>query len=383
MQAYDYFFHLFSQLHPAYLLDKVTVESLYSSLPDNLSTIEKLTKFTAGLHDGHTNIEIPFSDTTKCINAVCKWRDGILYVTEANCENLKAHDRILEIEGQSIHDYLHFLSLQIPHENEFLLHSRSSRYPYKNYNLFSTSNLWKFINKEVHQINFTILRNNERLEIEESITQYDKTLQFIDDIKSNMFYFTPENIGVLVLYTCSDDDRTKKLLHDFFTMAKTNQTKKIILDLSQNMGGNSNVITEFLKYIDVDKYKGYHVLERKENDLVCLQDRTKYICNNRYLQNSYKGELFCNIGNDTFSSARTFATILKDNGMATISGEPSGGMPSSYGAPHKFYINDGQIRCRISTRLFLRPDSKLDHEQTLTPDIPVVDSNIETLIGFI
>ena len=381
MCSFDHFFNLFSQLHPAYLLEKSQIDSIFlPSLSDDLSDIEKITKFTTQLNDGHTNIEIPFSSTTKCINAIGKWKNEILLVTEAHGKELKVHDEILEIEGKSVAEYLQFLSSQIPHENKYLLNSRSCKYPYENYNFFSAANLWRFVNKKTDCINFTILRNGVRLNIEEPITHYDKTLQFVDDIKSNTFYFTPENIGVLLLYSCSYDDYTRNLLHDFFTLAKANNTSQIILDLSQNMGGNSNLIIEFLKYINIDKYKGYHVLERKDDEFICLQNREKYIYNNCDSANSYKGEIFCNIGNDTFSSARMFATILKDNNIAIITGEPCGGKPSSYGAPHKFNIIDQQVRCRISTRLFLRPNSKRDSEKTLIPDISVTDSEIHKLI---
>ncbi len=383
MCSYDYFLYLFLKMHPAYLIEKSQIESILLSSPsDDLTDIEKITKFTSQLNDGHTNIEIPFSSKTKCINAIGKWKNETLCITDVHGQNLKRQDEILEIEGKSASEYLHFLSSQIPHENKFLLNSRSCRYPYENYNLFSAINLWRFVNKKTDSINFTIIRNGEQMQLEEPITQYDKTLQFIDNIKVNTFYFTPQNIGVLLLYTCSYDNYTKKLLNDFFSMVKAKRTKKIILDLSQNMGGNSNIIIEFLKYICIDKYKGYHVLERKDDNIICLQNRNKYIYNNCYSTNNFKGEIFCNIGNDTFSSSRMFATILKDNNIAVLTGEPCGGMPSSYGAPYKFNF-DNHLRCRISTRLFLRPNSNFDSDKTLIPDIPVSDSEIISLLKII
>ena len=349
---------------------------------NNSSDIQKITQFTTLLNDGHTNLEIPFKASSKCINAICKWNEQTLQVIKGTHNNLNPDDQILTINGKSIIDYYNFLSSIIPHENTFLVNSRSCRYPYENYNLLSYNTLNQFAHTNTSSVKFTILRDNKPTEIIEPFSQYDGTLKFVDSFKTNTFYFTSKNVGVLILYSCPYDNNLKKLLFDFFSMVKANHTHKIILDLSQNMGGNSNIIIEFLKYINVDKYKGYHVLERKGNELICLQNRNTPIYNNRFLQYCYTGEIFCNIGNDTFSTSRMFATILKDNNIATLSGEPSGGMPSSYGAPNKFQL-DKNSRCRISTRLFLRPNKILDYEQTLVPDISIKGADINSLLHYI
>jgi len=78
--------------------------------------------------------------------------------------------------------------------------------------------------------------------------------------------------------------------------------------------------------------------------------------------------LICRVSNTTFSSARTFAVTLKDNGIATIVGQPTGGKPCSYGMPRRDVTPNCNIRFRVSRALFLRPDEKLDEEVALFPD---------------
>lgn len=81
------------------------------------------------------------------------------------------------------------------------------------------------------------------------------------------------------------------------------------------------------------------------------------------------------MSNTTFSSARTFAVTLKDNEIATIIGEPTGGKPCSYGMPKKAETPNFKIRFRVSGALFLRPNAELDAEETLVPDKKEAESN--------
>ena len=241
-------------------------------------------------------------------------------------------------------------------------------------------NLTSFLHKKVNALTLTVIRNGKEQLIYEPITYYNGKLKFVSEEMQNNFYFVSDQLGVLQLYSCTCDRENTDLLRDFFMAVKKRNIRKIVLDLSRNMGGNSDIITEFLRYLNIEKYNGYHVLARDGEKLTCLQNRKHYIYNHQYTWSGFKGELFCNIGNDTFSSGRMFATLLKDNQIATLCGEPSGGRPSSYGAPQRFVLKGSNIRYRVSTRFFLRPDSTKDAESFLTPELVVPDSDMTALI---
>ncbi len=149
-----------------------------------------------------------------------------------------------------------------------------------------------------------------------------------------------------------------------------------------SIGGNSNIINEFLQYLKIDKFRHYQIYERDGMGLKCIQSRTDYQRNNRNGWSDYNGEIICQIGSDTFSSARMFATILQDNRIALLSGTPSGGKPSSCGQPGRYCIINEKseaVHYRISTRLFLRPNGELDEQEALLPDIPVELQNAPNL----
>jgi len=80
-------------------------------------------------------------------------------------------------------------------------------------------------------------------------------------------------------------------------------------------------------------------------------------------------KILCRISHTTFSSARTFAVTLKDNGIASVIGQPSGGKPTSYGLPRRDKTPHYQIPFRVSRCEFLRPDKERDEETALMPEL--------------
>ena len=98
-----------------------------------------------------------------------------------------------------------------------------------------------------------------------------------------------------------------------------------------------------------------------------LTDRNNIIINYKN-EKCFPKNIFCKVSYDTFSSARTFAVTLKDNGIAKIIGVPTGGKPNSYGMPQKYKMPNSNINFRVSRCLFLRPDISHDDDISLFPD---------------
>lgn len=49
----------------------------------------------------------------------------------------------------------------------------------------------------------------------------------------------------------------KEGLYNFFQEVSKNNIQNIAIDLRENTGGNSLVINQFIRYLDVDTYFGY------------------------------------------------------------------------------------------------------------------------------
>ncbi|MHC5026358.1 MAG: S41 family peptidase [Planctomycetota bacterium] len=73
----------------------------------------------------------------------------------------------------------------------------------------------------------------------------------------------------------------------------------------------------------------------------------------------------------TFSSGSWFATVLHDNDLATLVGEPTGGAPGHYGDVLSFTLPESGLSYTLSFKCFVRPDPSRNPATSLTPDVRV------------
>lgn len=86
---------------------------------------------------------------------------------------------------------------------------------------------------------------------------------------------------------------------------------------------------------------------------------------------TFKGRVYFLIGDGTYSSAIIFATLIKDNKLFTIVGQPTRGRPSHFGEMLVVKLPNSGVLCTISCKKFLRPDVKRDSEESLYPDVEI------------
>ena len=159
----------------------------------------------------------------------------------------------------------------------------------------------------------------------------------------------------------------KQTLRELAYICDTQNINAFVLDLSENMGGDSSVIDEFIKYTRIKEYHRYEMADFSAGEARVVTNRVDVVENQQ--QNFLLPEkIYCKVSYNTFSSARTFAVTLKDNGIATICGTPTGGKPNSYGMPKKMVMPKTKICFRVSRACFLRPDADRDEEITLMPE---------------
>ncbi len=346
------------------------VQNVEHTIIDYNSLIDALTKVTMFFQDGHTNIELPYATDDLCLNIPCKWQKECLILMD-NYRNIPAGAEIISVEGRPVSELLSFAETRISHENKYLVKSRTTEYPYKNYHLFSAMNLeLLFGKKESYKIRFAV--NGEILERQCLLVNYDGFLDFSQ--KPFIDYEIKNTTLVLHLRDCIYNEEYKQTLQKIAELCNEKKLIALELDLSENMGGNSQVIDEFIHYTHVETYRRYEMIEFSSGSPVCVASRDAVVSNQKK-DLLFPKKIYCRVSNTTFSSARTFAVTLKDNGIATIIGEPTGGKPCSYGMPKKDLTPNFKIRFRVSRALFLRPNAKLDAEEALVPDKKEAESN--------
>ena len=198
-----------------------------------------------------------------------------------------------------------------------------------NYHIFSKMNLTQlFEDKQVFEIDFLVEGTKRTKQC--VLTRYDGFLDFSEG--NSVYYEIQDDKAVLHLDECIYDKQYTDTLNELAILCNEKDIKMLEIDLSKNMGGSSAVIDEFIKYVDVDSYRRYEMIDYSSGNPRIVTSRVDIIPNPKK-DVLFPCKIVCRVSNTTFSSARTFAVTLKDNGIATIIGQPTGGKPCSYGMP--------------------------------------------------
>lgn len=171
----------------------------------------------------------------------------------------------------------------------------------------------------------------------------------------------------------------------FFADVKENEIEKIVIDLRENLGGSTDYVASFLKYIATEKVRTF----KTETSYCGTTIRYRGITNvNRFLrllnqltsfgharyaevaaEDKFHGDIYILTSKKTFSSGNYFAVLFSDNQLATIVGESTGNSPSAYGSTLDFYTPNSGLLFKCSYKKFTRPNEKLDPAEALEPDV--------------
>ena len=178
--------------------------------------------------------------------------------------------------------------------------------------------------------------------------------------------YEEQSAAVFTLDECAVTDGYKNALEEFFKGVSENNISRIAIDLRRNGGGNSQVINEFMKYIDVDSYYVFGGAIVRDGDR--LIENEAYLYKNKKSKYAFSGELYALTSNYTFSSAMDFAVAISDNGIGKVIGEIPGNMPTCYGDKLTFQAPNSKLLCGVSYKKFYRVDRTKD-DIPLIPDI--------------
>ena len=357
--------------HPLFLIDGAELsrfEKLFHQTIGNIQTIDDFVlaanQLTCFFGDGHTNIELPYSNEDMSINIPCYW-DGSRLLLSTDYKGIESGAEIISVEDMPVSTLVVRMAERIPHENMYLVQSRMINYPYKNYHVSSENNLQSlFGKKDFFRVSFAYKGNINTVEL--PLEKYNGFLDFHD---SNFVYYDiVGDTAFLHLDTCICNDLYENTLCELVDICAERGIKVLVLDLSQNMGGNSAVIDMFIKHTRTDEYRRYEMIDYSQGSAEYITRRTDIVKNEKHPK-CFDQEIHCNVSYNTFSSARTFAVTLKDNGIATrITGSPTGGKPNSFGLPQRFNTPNCNLSFRVSRCLFKRPNADDESEIALYPD---------------
>lgn len=189
------------------------------------------------------------------------------------------------------------------------------------------------------------------------------------------------SLGIFTLNSCEMSEEYTERLSEFFDKVRDNDIENIAVDLRNNGGGTTEVINEFLRYINISDYKLFGGVDiRNGGSLVSYRDE---IIPNKHVDNAFDGKVYVLTSNYTFSSAMDFATVIQDNGIGKVIGETPGNMPTAYGDKLGFQLPESKLMLSVSYKKFYRVDIDKSIEP-LIPDYTVeADKALEKLVEYI
>ncbi|MFY9377727.1 MAG: S41 family peptidase [Peptococcia bacterium] len=357
----DLMMHYLKERHPACLQnipEEVITQykselSAMSEQPTVLELWRSASAILALMKDGHTYInhfsedlsELPVSFTINQDDLYLSWSDNGPY-------------RVIAIEGQALETLYADFIRRFSYEREIYARFQfARRLPRKGY------------------LEFLGLDSSKGIEITcDTPTGQQKTafalVQPENEISDEPFVsyeINPEySLGILRLRSCIYNEEYRSTLRDFFSQVRDEDIQHIAVDLRGNGGGNSYVINEFLRYLNIDKYKIYGSMSARMGP--CIMNSIDWSSSNKKYQDLlFEGKVYALTSINSFSSALDFAVVLQDYGLAKIIGESPGGMPSSYGDSLYFQLPNSKLGVSISYKYFERVDAS-KNELPLIPD---------------
>lgn len=174
------------------------------------------------------------------------------------------------------------------------------------------------------------------------------------------------SLAVLTLEECNYNDEYCRCLQDMFTQVKEQGIEHVAVDIRDNGGGNSMVVNEFLRYLDVDTYQVDTCNWRLGIFNPGFGGGVNQ--NQRYTDLTFKGRVYVLTSAGSFSSAMMFAEYIKDNQLGTLIGEAPGNTPSGYGDIAIFRLPNSGLYVQVSTKEFFRADKETT-DILVEPDI--------------
>jgi len=317
--------------------------------------VMEIAQIVAAIGDAHTAVALPRHNR---LPFECYWFQEGIYITltPPEFEDLLLH-KVVKVDGNPIEDVIERLSKIISHENQSFLKSQLPDYLTCADILFGLN-----ISNELENVRITIENQyQEQRDVILPTIKYEEWQPGALYEKASAYDQLPlyrKNKGK---YFWSEFDHEKKLLYINYNKCKdmpnitvrdfSNQLindiksnadiQRIIIDLRNNDGGNSELFKDFLKWLST-----FDRLNRRD-------------------------KLFVIVGRDTFSSALLNTYYLKFNTHAFFLGEPTGGMPNHYGEVQYLSLNSSGLYIRYSTKYY-----ELDDDKSLPSFIPDIGFSV-------
>lgn len=320
------------------LFNKISKEEYNSQMYQLIEQVDKLNnqevfvelnKIVASVGDAHTTINYWDGYLYPLQYGIF---DGKVYIVNAGAGLEEMVDsQVLNIDGVAIDQVMEQLSTIISHENESWVLAMLPNYLQAPVFL----NGLGIVANEMEAV-FTVQNGGETKDYTVSALAYGEEAGFVKSERENMllgkfdtnykYEYLPDNKVLHFKYNaCADmeDQSFADFNNDMMNMIDEKGAEKIIIDLRNNTGGDSEILNPFTERL------GTYVVKHSDVKVYIL------------------------VGRNTFSSGTIAIYRVKEIASGAVSvGEPTGGALDCYGDIRSFNLPNSQIPVYYSTKYF-------------------------------
>ena len=353
-------------------------QSLEALFAEPLSAAEfyfALNSLVTSVGDAHT--VLLFEETDKGLPLTLEWVVEGLVIAE-DCGDFRKGDLVLSIGGLSPSEILDRMGEIVSSENVYRVKDQATRH------LRRRLVLDEFGLVQDGPVFFTVERGGETLEIsarfEAELPGLRERSEELLARRHNWYIDHQNGLGLFELNVCVDDEAFRQDIQDFFAAVKDSEVGNIVIDLRENVGGQSRVVESFLSHLPIDSYVTYGTEIRYSSQAADRVGMRRTWGTSTYppsirrisaVDDPFTGNVFVLIGNQTFSAGNWIAVAFYDNGLGTVVGEPTGNAPSSFGDMVSFQLPNTRFILGVSYKYFTRPDPSNDPQDALYPHVLV------------
>ncbi len=375
--AYD-LISVVEKTHPAFVLDDIRddyeqeKQEFINSITSETTKDEFILlvrKYLTVFQDGHTFV---VNDTNKrFLDVNCRAAGKDLFLI--NEDGSLSKDRITHIGGVPLYQILETVQDYHVAENDAAKDLNNS--------------MWALNDEVLNLAGCDIDSGFAELTVDQNGTFYKKKISFVSKDIYECYNYTfgitsrkIDNIYYIDMNICEENKNLETQINKLKKALESGVTK-IIIDVTNNRGGNSKACTRLLNAMGMTPpsygcFIRYSELAH-ENRGVPSEGFEKYDPDKTQAKRNEKINLVVLTNERTYSSATMIAVFVKDGGLGTIIGTPSSNSPSAYGDILYYQLPVSKINVAISYKRFLRPDTNAD-QRILIPDI-VTEYNADIL----